>query len=114
MIYRVVFTEQASHELDAAADWWAEHRDRDQAARWYAGFSDKILTLAQSPGRLPVADENDDFPYTLRELHYGLSSRPTHRAVVTVVDENVVVLTVRHAAQDRIAPDDLSEPIDGQ
>jgi hypothetical protein len=35
MIYRVVLTEQAARELDAAADWWSEHRDRDQAGRWF-------------------------------------------------------------------------------
>ncbi len=111
MIYRVVLTEQAARELDAAADWWSEHRDRDQAGRWYAGFSDKIWTLSQHPDRLSLADENDDFPYTIRELHYGLSSRPTHRAVFTVVADSVLVLTIRHAAQDRISPDTISEPV---
>lgn len=39
MTYHVVFTEQASRELEQAADWWAEHRSLDQVARWYAGFS---------------------------------------------------------------------------
>lgn len=111
MICRVVLTEQASRELDAVAEWWAEHRNRDQAGRWYAGFSDKIWTLSQHPDRLPLADENDDFPYTIRELHYGLSSRPTHRAVFTVIGDSVLVLTIRHAAQDRIAPDNISKPV---
>jgi plasmid stabilization system protein ParE len=111
MTYRIVLSEQASCELDAAADWWAEHRNREQARRWYAGFSDKLWTLCQHPDRLSLADENDDFPYTIRELHYGLSSRPTHRAVFTVVGDNVLVLTVRHAAQGRITPEDISEPM---
>ena len=109
MTYRVVLTKQASEELEAAADWWSEHRSSDQARRWYAGFSDKIWKLSRQPDRLPFASENDDFPYTIRELHYGLSSRPTHRAVFTVVSDSVLVLTIRHAAQDRITPEDISE-----
>jgi len=111
MIYRVVFTQQASRDLDEATDWWTQNRDRDQAVRWYVGFSDKMLTLVEHPERMPVAAENDDFPYTIRELHYGLSSRPTHRAVFTVVADSVLVLTIRHAAQSRITPEDINEPI---
>ena len=107
MIYRVVLTEQASRELDAAADWWAENRDLDQARRRYAGFSVQLWALCRDPNRLPLADENEDFRYTIRELHYGLSSRPTHRAVFTVVADSVLLLTVRHAAQDRITPEDI-------
>lgn len=81
MTHRVVVTQQASRELDEAADWWAQHHDREQAARWYVGFSEQLWTLSDDPQRLPLAAENDDFPYVMRELHYGLSSRPTHRAV---------------------------------
>jgi plasmid stabilization system protein ParE len=106
MSYRIAYTQQASREMQAAADWWAENRDRDQAARWYVGFSEKILSLADDPQRMPLTDENDDFPYEIRELHFGLSSRPTHHAVFTIVGQEIVLgLTIRHAAQDRITPD---------
>ena len=110
MTHRVVFTQQASREMSEAADWWAEHRDRAQAARWYADFSDQIWTLCQDPERFPFSAENDGFPYTIREIHYGLSSRPTHRAVYTIVGDIVLVLTIRHAAQDRISADDIETP----
>jgi hypothetical protein len=43
-------------------------------------------------------------------LHFGLGSRPTHRAVFTIVNETVVVLTVRHAAQDRLQQSDRKTP----
>jgi len=114
MIYRVVLTEQASDDLDATTDWWAAHRDREQAARWFSGIGDKLLTLREYPDRMPLADENEEFPYTLRELHYGVTSRPTHRAVFTIVGDKVLVLRVRHSAQDRITLDDVSEHIDDQ
>lgn len=105
--YSVVFTEQAAREMESAADWWAVHRSIHQAGRWYEGFSLKIESLRKSPERLPLADEDSEFSYTLRELHYGLGSSPTHRAVFTIVGEIVIVLTVRHAAQKAIRPNDI-------
>ena len=109
MSFPVVFSQQAACELEEAADWWVEHRDPAQSARWYSGFSEKIASLSEDPVRFPLADENDDFPYSIRELHYGFSSRPTHRAIYTITNENVVVLTIRHIARDRLAPNDISE-----
>jgi plasmid stabilization system protein ParE len=106
-VHAVVFTQQAARELEAIAEWWAERRSVQQAARWYEGFSSKIEALCDDPDRLPLADESPDFPYELRELHFGLGSRPTHRAVYTIVSEFVVVLTIRHVAQRAIGPDDI-------
>jgi plasmid stabilization system protein ParE len=105
--YSVVFTEQAAQELQEAAEWWAEHRSFEQAARWYGGFSAKIESLCESPERCPLADENHAFPYEIRELHYGLSARPTHRAIYAIVSDFVVILTVRHAARRALRPDDI-------
>ena len=111
MTYHVVISTQATAELRTAAEWWAENREPGQAARWFVGFDAKIRELANAPHSLAVADENDEFPYEIRQLNFGLSSRPTHRAIFTIVEPDVVlVLTIRHTAQDRIAPGDLSEP----
>lgn len=114
MTYPVIFTQQATRELEDAADWWAEHRDADQAIRWYSGFREKIAPLSEDPERFPLAEENDDFPYPIRELHYGIASRPTHRAVFTITSENVVVLTIRHVARDRLTLDEVSDPSSNQ
>lgn len=107
MTHRVVLTHRADRELEDAADWWAAHRSPDQAARWYAGFSDAIASLAENPQRCPLAPENGLFPYEIRELHYGLGSRPTHRAVFTIRPDMVLVLTIRHAAQAELTEEDL-------
>jgi hypothetical protein len=37
----------------------------------------------------------------------GLGRRPSHRVVFTIRPEGVVVLRVRHLAQERIAADDV-------
>jgi len=107
MTYRVVLTARADRELEEASDWWAKNRSQDQAARWYAGFSDAITSLEKDPQRCPLAPENARFPYEIRELHYGLGSRPTHRAVFTIRPDMVLVLTIRHAAQAELTEQDL-------
>ena len=110
MTFQVVISPQATAELQTSAEWWAENREPIQAARWFVGFDAKIKGLANNPHSWSIADENVIFPYEIRQLNFGLSSRPTHRAVFTIVEPNVVlVLTIRHLAQDRITPEEIDE-----
>lgn len=106
MKYRVRLTTRAQLELNKSAIWWADNRDRDQAVRWLAGFKVAIAALEDDPERHPVAPEDDDFPFTLRQILYGLS-RKTHRAVFEVRDDDVIVHGIRHLAQQDFTPDDL-------
>ena len=107
MTHAVVFTRRADRELDEAADWWATHRSVNQATRWYAGFSEALASLAVNPERCPLAPESSRFPYEIRELHYGLGSRPTHRALFTIRRDLILVVTIRHAAQAELTEGDL-------
>ena len=92
----VLLTQRAQEELDEAHHWWAENRSAEQANRWYLGFLEAMLTLEHVPFRWPFAPENDYFPYEVRQLNFGLGSRPTHRALYTVRPDVVVILRVRH------------------
>jgi plasmid stabilization system protein ParE len=107
MTHHVVLTRRAECELEDAAAWWAENRSPDQAARWYAGFSEAIASLEREPHGCPLAPENGSFPYEIRELHYGLGSRLTHRAVFTIRPDMVLVLAIRHVAQAELTQEDL-------
>jgi plasmid stabilization system protein ParE len=107
MIYRIVVTEKAQQDLESACEWWAQNRSLEQAQRWYAGFAAAIRSLAQDPERCPRAQESESLRYELRQLHYGLGRRPTHRAVFTIRKRTVLILRVRHLAQDEISPGDL-------
>jgi len=103
----VIIMPEAEQNLWDAAQWWATNRSIAQAQRWYDGFVDMLESLADQPQRCPLARENGDFPYELRELHYGIGSRPTHRALFTVRPDAVVVLSIRHGSQRDVTPDDL-------
>ena len=111
MTYRVTFTTKARLEFFEAALWWAENRDEAQAARWLEGFQGAIDSLADNPQRHAVARENDLFPFTLRQLLYGLSSKPTHRALFRVREDDVVIIYgIRHVRQRDFTPGDAGLP----
>lgn len=107
MRHIVVITERAAREIEEAAAWWARERSVEQAQRWYQGIRATIAGLTNSPERCATAAEQRQFPYALRELHFGLGSRPTHRVLFTIVKDTVIVLTIRHTARGSIGPDDI-------
>jgi plasmid stabilization system protein ParE len=89
-----------------AATLWRSRRSPSNAARWHAGVLNAIRALANNPDRCPLADEAADLGVDLRQLLYG--RRPhVYRILFTIDGQTVNVLRDRHAAQDRLAPDDL-------
>jgi plasmid stabilization system protein ParE len=87
--FLVVTTERAAREIEDAAAWWASERSIEQADRWYQGIRTAIIGLADMPERYAIAAESPEFPYELRELHFGLGSKPTHRVLFTIVGETM-------------------------
>ena len=98
---------RAKADLRRNLQWWATHHDEGQALRWYEAIHDAIATLADNPRRCVLARENPKVADEIRELHFGLASRPTHRVIFVVDDDAVRVLAVRHAAQQDAEPEDL-------
>lgn len=107
-MHDVVLTRHAQDELEQAYDWWAENRSTRQADRWYTGFIQAMLALEQDPERFSLAPESDLFSIDVRQLHYGVSGKPTHRALFTIrSDTSVVILRVRHLAQKPLTSDEI-------
>ena len=102
MKYEVLITPRAEREAQSNHDWWAENRSVEQAARWYDEFLRVALSLERNPERHVIAAENDRFPYELRQLNFGIGRKPTHRLVFTIRPKEVVILRVRHLAQEEI------------
>jgi plasmid stabilization system protein ParE len=108
MNYTVVVTERAGREIEDATTWWARNRSAEQAEHWYLEIRLAIAYLANFPERYQLAAESAELEYELRELLFGLGRRMTHRILFTIRGDRVYVLTVRHAARDRIRPEDLA------
>jgi plasmid stabilization system protein ParE len=107
MMHEVLLTARAQDELERNHNWWAAKRSADQANRWYTGFIQLMLTLQNKPERCPLALENELLPIQVRQLNYGLGAKPTHRALYTVRADTVVILRVRHLAQQPLSSEDL-------
>jgi plasmid stabilization system protein ParE len=107
MIYRLLVSEPAENDIEAAYRWWRENRSADQAARWYVGIRKVIAELCSAADRHPQAPEHDLHPIGLRQALFGLGSRATHRIVYTVDDDLVTVVRVRHASQDALTSDEF-------
>lgn len=107
MKFSVSVTPKARIEFYNDARWWAENRSLDQATRWLDGLEQAIKLLADTADSYPLARENDDFPFDLRQMNYGIGSKPTHRAVFEIRDEKVIVHGIRHLARRELTTDDL-------
>ena len=109
MKFRVTVLPAAKRRASENALWWATHRSAEQAGRWLDGLDRAIESLETTATRHPLAAESERFPFDLRQLNYGLGSRPTHRVLYEIRGDEVLVLTVRHLAQRELNPEDLAE-----
>ncbi|MCA9270903.1 MAG: type II toxin-antitoxin system RelE/ParE family toxin [Planctomycetales bacterium] len=102
----VIVADEARSNIIETAAWWSAHRSPLQALRWYEGIIDAIKSLAKNAHGRPLARENAKSDHELRELHFGLGSRPTHRVIFVIDSDAVRVLSVRHVAQEDWQPTD--------
>ena len=106
-MHGLIITGPAKRDIEAAYDWWAENRSGEQAQRWYIGIHAAIEALRSMPERCPLASETDLLTQGVRQQSYGLGRRATHRVVFAIDDSTVVVLRVRHTAQDALSLGEL-------
>jgi plasmid stabilization system protein ParE len=104
----VITLPEAEADIYRSAQWWAAHRSAEQALRWWNGIWPVIDSLAERPEQWPLAAESDDFPFEIRERHYGLGSTPSHRIIFTIRVDQVYVLAVPNTAEDRLRPSDVA------
>jgi plasmid stabilization system protein ParE len=106
MKYSVSLSHQAEADLARAHGWWSVNHSVERANRWYASFFRGIPTLEENPFRYAKIAESPIFPIELRQFNFGTSRKPTHRAVFTVRSTEVIVVRVRHLAQQSLTEDD--------
>jgi plasmid stabilization system protein ParE len=105
--YQLTILPRAKRQLLEQALWWCENRSADQAFRWLDGFEQALASLANDPKRCSRARETNAFSFEVRELHYGLRNKATHRAVFEIRSDEIIVYSIRHLAQGDLEPDDL-------
>ncbi len=111
MTFRVAVLPQAKEDIARNSLWWADNHSVDQAIIWAETVEQQLLELEHNPEAFSFANEHERFPYQLRQMLLGLGRRRSYRAVFTIKNEDVYVLTIRRAAQDVIGPDKLPRTI---
>jgi plasmid stabilization system protein ParE len=108
MKFAVIIEPPAERDIRQTVSWWSEHRSTEQAKSWYERIYPAIATLAEQPDRCPVAAETDLVESGLRQMHFGIGRRATHRIVFTMTGSEVHILRIRHSAQQSLTLEDLS------
>jgi plasmid stabilization system protein ParE len=103
----VILSSRAEYQLENAFQWWRANRSEEQAVRWFNSFAVALDRLGVNPERWPFAPENSLVIHQLRQFHFGLGKKPSHRAIYTIRPDMVFVLSIRHVAQGPLEADDL-------
>jgi plasmid stabilization system protein ParE len=102
MAFRVETTLKAKRDLDLILAWLLTEHAGESGLRWLHGLREAIASLSQLPQRCPLAPENADFPFEVRQLLYGRKPH-VYRILFTIEGGKVVVLHIRHARRQPIA-----------
>jgi plasmid stabilization system protein ParE len=103
MTYRIIVEPRAVRDLWAAAEWIeTQAKSSATALRWVRGIRREIETLRECPLRCPVDPDSAAYGEGVRVLLYG-KRRGTYRVLFAVRGATVHVLTVRHAARQRLS-----------
>jgi plasmid stabilization system protein ParE len=104
MNYRVEVAESAKADIREKARWLRAQASPAVADRWLSGLNKAISSLGSRPLRCPIAAESDKFPRPIREHDYGRRRSGRHRILFEIRESVVIVLYVRHSAQDEVEP----------
>jgi plasmid stabilization system protein ParE len=95
MDFRVEVTAEAKHDIESVLEWLLSEGAGDTGIRWFLALEDAIASLGTFPERCPLAPENGQFPFELRQLLYG--GKPhVYRVLFRIQDGLVYVLHIRH------------------
>jgi plasmid stabilization system protein ParE len=104
MSLHVAFARRAAREIEEQYNWLAE-RSEGAANHWRNSLLEAIDTLAENPERCPEAPEAE-WHEGLRQLLHG-KRRQVHRILFEIRGDTVIILRVRHSAQDFLTPEEL-------
>ena len=113
MAFRVEVSPEALKNLSEIADHIRNRGSFESARHWFNGIMDAIRSLAELPGRCPLADESEDLQTEVRLLLYGKRTR-RYKVYFAVQHESgtVRVFHVRHWAMKPVEADELEDLMD--
>ena len=95
MAYRVKQTAQADEELATILRWLELSGAGEAGVRSVEKLISALGSLGDLPRRCPLAPENQDFPFEVRQLVFGRKPH-SYRILFTIEADMVNVLHIRH------------------
>lgn len=95
MAFRVEITPEAEDDGEAILAWLLSQGAGDTGIRWFLALEDAIASLADFPERCPLAPENKEFPFEVRQLIYGRKPH-VYRILFTIEGDVAHILHIIH------------------
>jgi mRNA-degrading endonuclease RelE of RelBE toxin-antitoxin system len=107
MAFRVVFLRTADRAI-LEKETWLSRLGGDTVSRWRAKLLHAVAKLEKDPYSYPLIEEATELGVEFREVLFG-KRRHVYRLIFRINDADSIVYVhqIRHAAQDRLTPDDL-------
>ena len=95
MAFRVEPTAQTQQDLDDILEWLLEQGAGEAGLRWFFKLEEAIASLSELPHRCPLAPEDKEFPFEVRQLVHGRKPHQ-YRVLFTIDGDTVVILHIRY------------------
>ena len=102
MVFRVRTTAKAKRDLDGILAWLLSREAGEPGLKWFQGLREAVASLAHSPERCALAQENAVFPFEVRQLVYGRRQH-RYRVLFTIEGDTVSVLHIHHGRRQALA-----------
>jgi plasmid stabilization system protein ParE len=104
--FQVQLLRRAYADIDELFAFICQTVSAASATKWRDQLMARVNSLEENPVRYALADDADDYGIELREMLFG-RQRHVYRILFTIDGQTVNIHRVRHAAQDRLSPDDI-------
>ena len=71
MAFQIDVSDDAELDADIILEWLITQQAGETGLRWFGRMRTAIDSLANMPGRCPLAPESAEFPFEVRQLLYG-------------------------------------------
>lgn len=106
MTHQLQILRRALRDIDEKFESLRRHIGRRSASLWRDRLDASLCDLEHHPEVWPLADEAVDLGIELRQVLFG-KRRHVYRVLYTFDGTTIHVHRVRHAAQDRLSPEDI-------
>jgi toxin ParE1/3/4 len=106
MTFQVRTLQRASRAYNQILNYISK-RSESGAVAWAKAYNAALVRLERAADTFPLAPEDEDVDFELREILFKTRRGRLYRALFTIRGNDVLILHVRGPGQDLLTSDDL-------